>query len=280
MGRHANGKNTFAMAWWVVALLIAVSAALVFGAVWIVANQNDSKADATAQPAAPSRVESTVASTTQSSAPSSSSVPEATSSEMTTSEAPSSAPAPAPAQAQLSDTLFLLDTSAAMAQAYPAVAPVLADAARQTSAAGHAVALWNYSSPLSATARVGYRNNVGFGPGEPVAQAVTMFGTGGYTHTRSAVVAALAHANEHAKAADTPTRVLLITSGTEPDMDDAEFRSAVSNATGGSVQLAVIHVGDTPDEVLKDTAGQFAEANAADSNSMRQALTTVAGIMD
>lgn len=155
------------------------------------------------------------------------------------------------ASTDAADTLLLMDTSAATNAAFGSgtihtvSTDALARIARDLGAEGHRVALWNYSSPLNPGVTRGWRNNVSFSDGSEAAAAVERFGTGGVPQTRSALVAAVAYAAEHSRETGQPARVLLVTSGTEQDMDDAAFTSAFEAARGDAdVQVEVLHLGD------------------------------------
>src|SRR5699024_10249252 len=179
------------------------------------------------------------------------------------SETPSEqAPAPAVASA---DTLILLDTSAGLAGQFDQVTGALANTAHALGADGKAVALWNYSSPLNPGVTVGYRDNLGFGNGDEAAATIKAFGTGGEPQSRPAIIAAAdtiessgtgrerqsrpaiiaAADTAAARAADIngPVRVLVVTTGTVTNMDDAAFTEAFKQAAGDNVELSVVHVG-------------------------------------
>ncbi|WIM72470.1 hypothetical protein QP028_16065 [Corynebacterium suedekumii] len=125
------------------------------------------------------------------------------------------------------DTLLLFDTSdntnadfgdgtihTVGADALAALATALGDEGQQ-------VALWNYSSPLNPGVTNGWRRNISFTDAAESAAAVQRFSTGGVPQSRSALVAATAAAAEQARATGEPARVLLLTTGTAQDMDDA-----------------------------------------------------------
>ena len=148
------------------------------------------------------------------------------------SAAPASpAPAPAPeAQPQAAasavtsaNTLFLFDTSAAMAQAsddgrtwFQVVSNAIAQAVPMVGAQ-HQVALWNYSSPLNPGVKKGWRENVSFSSSmtnEQIGNTAIGFTTGGVPQTRAATVAAVNYATSYEKEAGQPARVVLVTTGT------------------------------------------------------------------
>lgn len=175
------------------------------------------------------------------------------------------------------DTLLLLDTSEGMGPYFGPASAALADAARGIGGSGHAVALWNYSSPLSPGVSVGYRDNLGFGSADEAASAVGRFGTGGVPQTRSALVAAAQVAADRAQETNKPARVLLVTSGTQSDMDDAAFAAALGGVK--NVDIAVVHVGSAPvDAVVKEKATSFETvANGNDAAALSAAIKKVAG---
>ena len=139
--------------------------------------------------------------------------------------------------------------------------------------------LWNYSSPISATATVGYRPNVAYGEADNVAQAVGLFGTGGVPQTRSAVVAALGNASDQVAESGKDARVVLVTTGTQQDMDDAAFTEAVKNARGEGVSLSVVHLGtgekDAELEKLADSYSTVSDPSDATAN--KKSITAAAG---
>ncbi|MDK4318544.1 MAG: hypothetical protein DI558_08480 [Corynebacterium propinquum] len=167
------------------------------------------------------------------------------------------------------DTLFLLDTSDAMAAGfadtdqgphgpsrYRAAADAIAASAPDISAAGHSVALWNYSSPLNPGVQQGFRRNIGFSDGVETAHSVQLLGTGGVPQTNEALLAA-AHAVREYSASEQsgskPARIVLITSGTADSYP--EFAQQFRDAAGTGVELAVLFVGaDEPDAALREVA--------------------------
>ena len=176
------------------------------------------------------------------------------------SAAPASpAPAPAPeAQPQAAasavtsaNTLFLFDTSAAMAQAsddgrtwFQVVSNAIAQAVPMVGAQ-HQVALWNYSSPL----------NPGIG-----------CTTGGVPQTRAATVAAVNYATSYAKESGQPARVVLVTTGTSDLGDMSAVTQALSAAKAAKVELSVVHVGTgTQDSELMKAAQASEVVTTADN---------------
>ncbi|MDO5670588.1 MAG: hypothetical protein Q4G50_11370 [Corynebacterium sp.] len=153
--------------------------------------------------------------------------------------------AAAPAASEPGSTLILFDTSAQSEPVHEDTTEAIADLAVELSEAGQQVALWNYSSPLNPGVTRGWRTNVSFTDGSEAAAVVRGFGTGGVPQTRSAVVAAVANAADQARATGEPVRVLVVTTGTAQDMDDAAFAEAFDQAQGDAdVIVEVAHLGD------------------------------------
>ena len=241
MARHSDGKNNYAIAPWVIIVAVLAVVALVIGAFFLFrGGESDSSepvaADKTTESSAVQKPTSESASTA-STTPSKSEKP---------TESASAAPSTENKEDQgvAPNTLFLLDTSDNLAPYFDEVTQGVAEAASAVGAEGSQVALWNYSSPISATATVGFRRNVAYGDAENVAFAVRQFGTGGVPQTRSAVVAALDNATDQVAESGKDTRVVLITTGTQQDMDDASFAEALKAARGKGVSLNVLHVGE------------------------------------
>lgn len=142
-------------------------------------------------------------------------------------------------------TLILFDTSAQSEPVHQQATDAISRLARDLGAEGQQVALWNYSSPLNPGVTQGWRNNVGFSDGTEAAEVVQRFGTGGVPQTRSAVVAAVATAADQARATGETVRVLVVTTGTAEDMDDATFAAAFEQARGeADVVVEVAHLGE------------------------------------
>ncbi|MDU6013136.1 hypothetical protein, partial [Corynebacterium sp.] len=193
--------------------------------------------------------------------------------------APSSAAQPKPDLTMAANTLLLLDTSSSMAPIYGPVSQALGTTASDLAADGGAVSLWNYSSPISETATVGYRQNLGFGDGNAVSGTLGGFGTGGVPQTRSAVVAAVANAADQAAGSGDKARVLVVTTGTEQDMDDAQFTAALKDAASKDVSLSVVHVGEgNVDAALKSAADSFTTVDSAEEAKLTGAITKAAGV--
>lgn len=241
MARHSDGKNNYAIAPWVIIVAVLAVVALVIGAFFLFrGGESDSSepvaADKTTESSAVQKPTSESASTA-STTPSKSEKP---------TESASAAPSTENKEDQgvAPNTLFLLDTSDNLAPYFDEVTQGVAEAASAVGAEGSQVALWNYSSPISATATVGFRQNVAYGDAENVTFAVRQFGTGGVPQTRSAVVAALDNATDQVAESGKDTRVVLITTGTQQDMDDASFAEALKAARGKGVSLRALHVGE------------------------------------
>lgn len=173
--------------------------------------------------------------------------PAAEAEETTEAPAPSAAPA---------DTLFLIDTSRYMEPYIGEVNASVAGLAQGLTDADQQVALWNYSSPLNPGVTQGWRRNLAFlENGAEVGTVLERLGTGGVPQTRSAVTAAVSTAADQSALTGNPTRVLLVTTGTEADMGDAAFEQSLNQAMSEDVHLSVIHVGDREvDQVLADAA--------------------------
>lgn len=281
MARHSNGKNTFAVAGWVIAVaVIALLAIIALVAFLLRGMDNADENDA----AAPAAVESSSEATTEMTTKATSSVPTSaaptsSSSPRSSAPAPSSAAQPKPDLTMAANTLLLLDTSSSMAPIYGPVSQALGTTASDLAADGGAVSLWNYSSPISETATVGYRQNLGFGDGNAVSGTLGGFGTGGVPQTRSAVVAAVANAADQAAGSGDKARVLVVTTGTEQDMDDAQFTAALKDAASKDVSLSVVHVGEgNVDAALKSAADSFTTVDSADEAKLTGAITKAAGV--
>ncbi|WP_115684654.1 hypothetical protein [Corynebacterium senegalense] len=177
------------------------------------------------------------------------------------------------AAAPMTDTLFLLDTSAAMAPYLPAAADGIGASARAVAADGHRIGLWNYSSPLSPGVTKAYRENVALTPNaDEVATASGRFLTDGQPQTREALAAALAYAGE----VGGDVRVVLITTGTADGGDDEAFAASLRNAAARGIQVDVVHVGEGQEDPAV-TAAARSNANAADAAALPAAIRTAAG---
>lgn len=274
MARHSDGKNNYAIAPWVIIVAVLAALALVIGVFFLFrGGESDSSepvaADRTTEPSAVQKPTST---TSASTTPSKSVQP---------SESVSAAPSTENKEDQgvVPNTLFLLDTSDNLAPYFNEVTEGVAEAASAVGAEGSQVALWNYSSPISATATVGFRQNVAYGDAENVAFAVRQFGTGGVPQTRSAVVAALDNATDQEAETGKDTRVVLVTTGTQQDMDDASFAEAVKAARGKGVSLNVVHIGegekDSELEKLADSYNTISDPSNAQEG--KKAIASAAG---
>ena len=281
MARHSNGKNTFAVAGWVIAVAVIALLAIIALVTFLVRGMDNADENDAAAPAA---VESSSEATTEMITKTTSSVPTSaaptsSSSPRSSAPAPSSAAQPKPDLTMAANTLLLLDTSSSMAPIYGPVSQALGTTASDLAADGGAVSLWNYSSPISETATVGYRQNLGFGDGNAVSGTLGGFGTGGVPQTRSAVVAAVANAADQAAGSGDKARVLVVTTGTEQDMDDAQFTAALKDAASKDVSLSVVHVGEgNVDAALKSAADSFTTVDSADEAKLTGAITKAAGV--
>ena len=281
MARHSNGKNTFAVAGWVIAVAVIALLAIIALVTFLVRGMDNADENDAAAPAA---VESSSEATTEMTTKTTSSVPTSaaptsSSSPRSSAPAPSSAAQPKPDLTMAANTLLLLDTSSSMAPIYGPVSQALGATASDLAADGGAVSLWNYSSPISETATVGYRQNLGFGDGNAVSGTLGGFGTGGVPQTRSAVVAAVANAADQAAGSGDKARVLVVTTGTEQDMDDAQFTAALKDAASKDVSLSVVHVGEgNVDAALKSAADSFTTVDSAEEAKLTGAITKAAGV--
>ena len=276
MARHANGKNTYAVAGWVIVLAIIAAIALIGALIWALTGSGDDGSDSAAETVAETTTDSAAERNESTTSAPASSEKKTSAAKESTSETVSSRPASTGAL----DTLMLVDTSDQMAAAFETVSAAIADVARGLEKADHAVALWNYSSPLNPGVEVGYRNNLGFGSGQEVADSVTQFGTGGVPQTRSAVAAALQTATDRAAEVDDSTRVVLVTTGTEDNMSDEDFKQALGDAKGDNVQLSVVRIGENAtDEVLEAAADAVTTvANPDQKDAVEEAVREAAGI--
>lgn len=288
MGRHSNGKNTYAVSGWVIAVAVLAVVALIAGVVWLVSNNGSESADnadgaseMTSSVPAGEGQDSAAEETSAESDGEESESAEASSTEPSGKTSTTASEAPdASAAVEAADTLILVDTSDGMAASFDAVSADLASTANGLGSEGKQVALWNYSSPLNPGVVVGYRQNLGFGDSAEAAGAVTRFGTGGVPQTRSAVAAALATASDQAQDTGSPARVLLVTSGTEQDMNDEQFSAALEEARRANVELSVVHVGaNAPDAAIESAADHFSVVdNASDGEALSQALNKAVGL--
>ncbi|MCS4535050.1 VWA domain-containing protein [Corynebacterium sp. HS2168-gen11] len=151
---------------------------------------------------------------------------------------------------RLGPTLFVLDTSEQMGQPsgvdnfsnIALATQSIAQAARDLGQAGHAVALWNYSSPLSPGVTRGWRDNINFtdaSAAEAVAATAVGFGTGGEPQTHAAILAATEYAAQWSAETHQPVSVVVVTSGS---IDDADL-GAVAARLNDQVQLKVLYFG-------------------------------------
>ena len=266
MARHSNGENRFALAGWVIAVIIIAILAVIAPLIFLLRAGDDSGEPTAAETASQSPVESSPG--VSSSAPS---TPDA--GEEASGSASSSTVEMAP------NTLLLVDTSANMTAMFDATQQALSGTAEKLSDNNSQVALWNYSSPISEAASVGYRDNLGFGNGAAVPDTLAAFGTGGVPQSRSATIAALNTAADQAAGTNRKARVLLVTTGTELDMDDAMFAAALDGAKSDNVELSVVHVGPGAiDEQLKNAADNFTSVDAGTQEDLNAAMDKAAGV--
>lgn len=186
------------------------------------------------------------------------------------------APQKQQATAHAEHTLFLLDTSDAMAPFLQPAKDAIGEAAGAVAAKKKMVGLWNYSSPLNEGVTRGYRVNVALTPSaEEVDVAVHRFLTGGVPQTREALTAA---ASASAGGED-PVRIVLVTTGTADageDVDGAAFADSLQQYLDQGVEVAVVHVGDaTPDAGVERVAATHAKASGPEQ--LPEALATATG---
>ena len=278
MARHSNGQENYKPAGWVIAVAVVILVAIIALLYFLFGGKDDDAVNNAAEQETTTQEDSSAAASEGASDEGSEEAEQSAAEETSASEEPTSeAPAPS-SSAEAADTLILLDTSDAMAQQFDPVTEALANTARALSGANKAVALWNYSSPLSPGVTVGYRDNLGFGNGDEAANTIRAFGTGGEAQTRPAVIAATDVAADRAAEINGPVRVLLVTTGTVTAMDDAAFVDAFNQAAGGNVELSVIHVGPgAPDAAVEGVAAEFTSVEGNDGAAVADALKAAAG---
>lgn len=173
------------------------------------------------------------------------------------------------------DTLFLLDTSEAMAPFAGSATEGIGQAAGTLVDGGNRVGLWNYSSPMSPGVTQGFRTNLALGSdAASVAAVAGGFINGGEPRTHEALAAALAYA-QGAKDGDQPVRVVLITSGTADAGGD--IGAAIEQAKEAGVELSIVHVGEAGEDTdLSAKASHVGNAPSADEIS--DAITVAAGV--
>lgn len=276
MARHSNGENKFAIAGWVIAVAIIAILAVIALLVFLMRGGDDSGETTAAETASESAVESSTAAS--SSTPATSGT-DAAKPSVENGAKDSSSAAPSSTVELAPNTLLLVDTSANMTAMFDATQQALSGTAGKLSQNNSKVALWNYSSPISETATVGYRDNLGFGNGAAVPDTLAAFGTGGVPQSRSATIAALNTAADQAAGTNQKARVLLVTTGTELDMDDAQFSAALDGAKSDNVELSVVHVGPGAiDEQLKNAADNFTSVDAGTQEDLNAAMDKAAGV--
>ena len=196
-------------------------------------------------------------------------------------------PAPAPAAAApLAQSTFVLDTSGSMglvegeATRLDNVRGAMQEEIDRLGQNGTTISLWNYSSPLSDSARTPYRPNVALeaqDKGQRALEILARLTFGGATHTYESVLAAYRAAVD-AAVADQPTRVVLITDGPN-DGGAFGLETAVAQIQElhgrAPVQLNVVTIGDNVNAAAMEqlaAAGGGQVHHAADSTVVREAL--------
>lgn len=277
MARHSNGKNRFAVAGWVIAVAIIAVFAIVAPLVFLLRGGDDLGAtkavDTASESAGRINAPSPDPAFTDADAPQPPARDGAKEGRDLSGPASSSTVEMAPS------TLLLVDTSANMTALFEATQQALSDTTAKLSHNNSQVALWNYSSPISEAATVGYRDNLGFGDGSAVTETLAAFGTGGVPQSRSATIAALNTAADQAASTNQKARVVLVTTGTELDMDDVRFAAALDGARSDQVELSVVHVGPgTIDEKLKNAADYFTSVDGGTQEDLNAATDKAAGV--
>ena len=93
------------------------------------------------------------------------------------------------------------------------------------------------------------------------------------------MVAAVANAADQAAGSNDKARVLVVTTGTEQDMDDAEFTAALKDVAAKDVSLSVVHVGEgNVDAALRSAADSFDTVDSADEAKLTGAINRAAGV--
>lgn len=176
------------------------------------------------------------------------------------------------------NVLFLLDTSEQMTPFYEAAADAIGGSSLDATGAGSQVALWNYSSPQNPGVTQSWRTNLSYtSAGEDLNAAARLFGLGGQPQTRSSLLAALGNAAEQAAATGTRANVVLVTTGTQGDLSDEQFRGALAGINRENVSLSVVHVGAAPaDAVIEQEADSFVAA--PDAAALNNAVRRAAGL--
>ncbi|MGV0409313.1 vWA domain-containing protein [Corynebacterium resistens] len=159
------------------------------------------------------------------------------------------------------DVTFVLDTSGSMtlvegsATRLDNIRKPLSDAMRKVGERGGAVGLWNYSSPLSDSARTPFRNNVDItnrDNGTIAISILNQLGAKGATHTYESIAAAYASAVAGAgmPGAQSPARVVLITDGPN-DGGRVTLESAIERIRAlhskAPIRLDVVSIGANVD---------------------------------
>ena len=184
--------------------------------------------------------------------------------------------AAAGAPSEPTTTLFLLDTSAAMSEFNDPAAEAIDAAVGEITGAGHDVALWNYSSPLTPGVTQGYRTNVAFtSDADSVTGTASRFLNDGQPQTREAVAAAVAYAESEATP-DAPVRIVLITSGSS-DIADEYAEQALAEAKDKGVSLTIVRAGDGEADEKLAKAAEFT-ADAASPDDLDAAIRSAAGV--
>lgn len=165
------------------------------------------------------------------------------------------------ADGNVTDSLFLLDTSESMAPYLQAANAGIKKAAAEVISAGHRVGLWNYSSPLNPGVEVGYRRNVALTDSDQdVIAVLDQLQAAGQPRTREALDAAVDELSSGPAESAQQTRVIVITTGTADGGTDGAFSDALRQKAGERVVISVVHVGDRARDVaLEQVASSYQE---------------------
>lgn len=179
-------------------------------------------------------------------------------------------------------TLVLLDTSEGMdLEAVRSALTPLLD--RAIDGEGRRVALWNYSSPMSAGVTNPVRPNVYFGPGakDRSVEVLGQLGTGGEPWLWRSVAPAVDYVVE-AWSPDVANRVVLVTTGSDATDDDAAAaieRISAAATTDRPVRVDVVVVGeDSTDGALQELASATGGAVHVAGADLSAALITAMGL--
>ena len=94
------------------------------------------------------------------------------------------------------------------------------------------------------------------------------------------MIAALGNAADQAAETGSDARVVLVTTGTEQDMDDETFSAALKDARAQGVSLSVVHVGDGEKDAALEQLADVSSAitDPSDSAADAKAISAAAGV--